>query len=74
MDYTVIGDSVNLAARLQDLTKTYGEDLIVDQATATAVETTVDLRQIDMVAVRGRVRQETIFGLSREPAGTGIVG
>jgi adenylate cyclase len=66
MDYTVIGDSVNLAARLQDLTKTYGEDLIVDQATATAVETTVALRQIDMVAVRGRARQETIFGLSQE--------
>ena len=61
MDYTVIGDSVNLAARLQDLTKTYGEDVIIDQATAAAVGGTVALREIGTVVVRGRAREETIF-------------
>ena len=64
MDYTVIGDSVNLAARLQDLTKSYGEDVIVDQATATAVAGIATLREVDTVAVRGRVRKETIFAVS----------
>ena len=61
MDYTVIGDSVNLAARLQDLTKTYGEDVILDQTTAAAVAGTATLREIGTVVVRGRARQETIF-------------
>ena len=61
MDYTVIGDSVNLAARLQDLTKTYAEDVIIDQATAAAVRGTMTLREIGTVVVRGRAREETIF-------------
>ena len=64
MDYTVIGDSVNLAARLQDLTKTYGEDVIIDQSTAAAVAAIATLREIDTVTVRGRARQETIFAVS----------
>lgn len=63
MDYTVIGDSVNLAARLQDLTKTYGEDVIIDEATAEAVTGIATLREIGTVAVRGRSRQETIFAV-----------
>ena len=61
MDYTVIGDSVNLAARLQDLTKTYGEDVILDQTTAAAVAGIATLREIGTVVVRGRARHETIF-------------
>jgi adenylate cyclase len=61
MDYTVIGDSVNLAARLQDLTKTYGEDVILDEATAAAVANIVSVKEIGAVVVRGRAREELIF-------------
>ena len=64
MDYTVIGDSVNLAARLQDLTKTFAEDIIIDQSTAAAVAGIATLREIDTVAVRGRAAKETIFAVS----------
>jgi adenylate cyclase len=69
MDYTVIGDSVNLAARLQDLTKAYGVEMLVDEATARAIRGSQPLREIDLIAVRGRKRPETVHQvLAREPA------
>jgi adenylate cyclase len=60
MDYTVIGDSVNLAARLQDLTKLYGLGLIVCEETAAANGGAL-LREIDLIRVRGRKRPARIF-------------
>ena len=68
MDYTVIGDSVNLASRLQELTKTYGVEMLIDQTTAKSVESTKPMREIDLIAVRGRKRPETVFEvLARDP-------
>jgi adenylate cyclase len=67
MDYTVIGDSVNLAARLQELTKTYGVELLVCERTARAAGLQFELREIDTITVRGRTRAERIFEvLTRE--------
>jgi adenylate cyclase len=73
MDYTVIGDSVNLASRLQDLTKAYGVEFLVDETTARAVTDVIGseerLREIDLIAVRGRRRPETVFEvIARQPA------
>ena len=61
MDYTVIGDSVNLAARLQDLTKSYGVEMLVDEATAAAVAKSQTLRELDLILVRGRQRPAKLF-------------
>ncbi|OYW24034.1 MAG: hypothetical protein B7Z43_01070 [Sphingomonas sp. 12-62-6] len=61
MDYTVIGDSVNLAARLQELTKTYGVDLLLCEDTAAAVMGRMETREIDVIRVRGRKRPAKIF-------------
>lgn len=63
MDYTVIGDCVNLASRLQDLTKHYGVGVIVCETTALATQEGQILRRLDTVGVRGRNRAERIFEL-----------
>ncbi|MBU1448826.1 adenylate/guanylate cyclase domain-containing protein [Patescibacteria group bacterium] len=53
-DYTVIGDDVNLASRLESLTKEYDVGILVSEATYMEVQDQVLARRIDRVAVKGK--------------------
>jgi adenylate cyclase len=66
MDYTVIGDSVNLAARLEKITKVYGVEIVICEDTAAAVDGTWPLRELDTIRVRGRSRPSRIFQVLTE--------
>lgn len=63
MNYTVLGDSVNLASALEGLNKYYGTDIIVSEETGTAVIQEFLLRKLDVVAVKGRQRGVIIYEL-----------
>lgn len=56
MEYTVMGDTVNVASRLQSLTKEYGVPILVSEATRVAItgQDTPVFRELDLVKVRGR--------------------
>jgi adenylate cyclase len=61
MDYTVIGDPVNLASRLEAITKVYKVGVVICEDTARAVDGKYALRELDLIKVRGRSRPERIF-------------
>ncbi len=61
MDYTMMGDEVNLAARLEGVNKQYNTFTMISEYTYKEIKDAVEVRELDMIRVVGKVKPVRIF-------------
>jgi class 3 adenylate cyclase len=61
MSYTVMGDTVNLASRLEGANKVYGGRVLVSAATIAGADDAIETREIDRVVLVGQTQPQAIF-------------
>ena len=61
--YTVIGDTANLAARLERANRVYGTQILLGESTARAIGSRFEIREIDTIFVKGKIETTRVFEL-----------
>ena len=64
LSYTLVGDAVNLASRIQSLNKDFGTDILLSATTRGALETAFGLTQLPAVRVKGKSAEVDVFSVA----------
>ncbi|MGZ9144002.1 MAG: CHASE2 domain-containing protein, partial [Candidatus Binatia bacterium] len=66
LEYTIIGDTVNLSARLESTTKEFSVPILISEPTAKLIESKYDVQPLGEVKVKGKTQNTTVFTVSRK--------
>ena len=66
INYTVLGDSVNLGSRLEGANKLYGTRIMISQSTADQIKDQFVIRQLDVIRVKGKLKPMAVYELIAE--------
>jgi class 3 adenylate cyclase len=64
LSYALVGDSVNVASRIQELNKKFGTDILISETTRATIGKEFDLVEIETTTLRGRSEHIKIFSVS----------
>lgn len=70
LNYTVVGDNVNLAARLQSINKVYGTNIVVSEIVFDVIAERMLCRPLDYVRVKGKTHEVMLYELIADRQGT----
>jgi adenylate cyclase len=68
LEYTVIGDTVNLSARLESTTKEFGVPILISEATAELLGDEYELKPLGEAKVKGKTKSTTVLTVARKKA------
>jgi adenylate cyclase len=66
LEYTVMGDNINLGSRLEGANKNYGTNLMISESTYEKVKDSFEMRELDLIKVVGKTKPIRVFELLNE--------